>query len=935
MKLKPYKLATWVAEHPVVSLTLLFVLVAGMLGRITHLEIDSSTTGMMDEKDPKKPIYEEYKEIFGSDILTVIVIERPEGAGDVFNPKTLELVQTLTDELFDWEGVTSVSSMTTVNNIRGEGDYINTDPLVDFIPEDPEELAVIRRNALETPAYPGNIVSADGRFAAINIYTETGGDKKYDSRFQEKLKALMQEHGGNHKLYQVGGPRFNTHFNNSIERDQMTLVPAAVVVILIILLLVFRIPVAVSLPVVTGGLSIAATVGFMAWMGYSVGPVSVMIPSILIVVGCTEDVHLISEYYQHLRDGLTVRQAIIETMHHGSLAITLTSITTMLGFGALSLNDITSLKEFGIIAFFGLFANFLVTITVVPAMLRLSKKPPPKDRGLSKVIAGTLHTVVYINLHHRVKTGIAAGFVLTMAVLGCLRLEVNNDPISFFQKSSDIRQDFERIHTDLAGAQAFNILFETAEEGDVKEPDVLQTIDDVQAHLESMGLFDKTISLADFVKTMHREMKNDPNQFAIPESRGAIAEYLLLLENDELFRYVDSNNQYLSIAVRHNMSGSADVRKALAQIDAFIQQNAANYVKDGEIYPLKYAITGESILLHSATDAMIAGQVKSLALALLTILVIISLLFMSLQAGLVALSSNLIPILLNFGLMGWIGIPFNTGTCLVATIALGIAVDDTIHFMVRYQKELRLTNSQEKAMAAAIRTEGNAIATTSLALSLGFLVMSLSQFQPSVHMGFLSALVMIYALMTDLFINPVLLLTIQLITLWDFIGLKLREETMRESLIFKGLSISEIKKVILLGSLRKVDRDQMVLREGEPGEEMYVILSGYVRIFLEKNRDQTIAVMEEGDVLGEMAMLGEGFRTASAEALYDLELLRIDAHALDRVTRREPRIAAKLYANISRVLIERVRETTQTAVHETELQRLHRMFGKGGSAEAR
>lgn len=921
------KLAIWIADHPVWSVGLILLLTAVCMVRITDLQIDSSTKGMMDEKDPKKPVYEEYKEIFGSDILTVVMITPP--SGDVFNEASLTVLQNITDGAWDLEGVTSVSSLTTVTKIRKEVDFsgeevINTDPLVFDIPmdDDTETIEDIRVNALETPFFPGNLVSADGRHAAVNIYTESGDDPNYDKHFLTALQELIDQNKGDHEVYSVGAPRSNVLFNTSIEKDQMTLVPAAVLVILGILLLVFRGPVAVSLPMVTGGLSIGMTTGFMAWMGYPVTAVSVMIPSILIVVGCTEDVHLIAEYYEHMREGKSPREALHETMSHGAVAITLTSLTTMLGFGSLALNNITTLKQFGIIAFFGLFANFLVTLMVVPAVMRLSKKPPKTGGGLMEpLIHRFLDFAEYMNTHHAARIGfVTLGFV-AVALIGCMRLEVNNDPISFFQESSSIRQDFSKLHEDMAGAHGFSIMLETADYDHAKEPEVLHMLDDLQQFLEQQGRYDKTISLADFIKTMNREMPGE-GAFSVPDNRNTIAEYLLLLQNDELFRYIDNDNQRLTVVVRHNMSGSQAVNEAVAEIDAWIRANATRYTYEGEIYDLKYEITGESLLLHRATDAMIKGQVQSLGLALLIILVIISLLFMSVKAGLIAICSNLIPILLNFGLMGWVGIPFNTGTCLVATIALGIAVDDTIHFMVRYQQELRKHNDQKVAMVATIRAEGRPISITSTALALGFAVMALSQFTPSIHMGILSALVMVYALTVDIFVNPVMLMMVQLINIWDFLALKIRQESFQNSLILRNLKPGEIKKVILLGSLETYDRDQQILREGEVGDAMYVVLSGYVKIFLQESPDNTIAVLEEGDLFGEMALLGEGLRSASAEALYDVELLRIDDAALERVARREPRIATKLYANISRVLAERVQEQTRMAVEESEKRRL-------------
>jgi hypothetical protein len=259
--------------------------------------------------------------------------------------------------------------------------------------------------------------------------------------------------------------------------------------------------------------------------------------------------------------------------------------------------------------------------------------------------------------------------------------------------------------------------------------------------------------------------------------------------------------------------------------------------------------------------------------------------------------------------MGWFAIELNTSTSMVALVALGIAIDDTIHFMVRYQGELRATNNQTQAMVNTIRIEGEPVLFTSVALACGFAVLMLSNFVPSIYFGLLAALVMIYALLTDLFVNPIMLLSIQLITVWDYVALKFKKAVLDESLILKNLSYSEAKKLVLLGSIRKASAREYIFHQGEKGEEMYLILSGRVKVLAEgeKGEANVLNILEQGELFGEMALLGEGVRTAAVHAETDVELLRIDYHALERVRRRNPRISAKINMNIARILSERVK----------------------------
>jgi CRP-like cAMP-binding protein len=193
-------------------------------------------------------------------------------------------------------------------------------------------------------------------------------------------------------------------------------------------------------------------------------------------------------------------------------------------------------------------------------------------------------------------------------------------------------------------------------------------------------------------------------------------------------------------------------------------------------------------------------------------------------------------------------------------------------------------------------------------LALGFFTILFSNFVPSIQFGYLSAFVMIYALLTDLFVNPVILLWVQLITLWDYVTLKFKKTVLEQSLIFKNLRYSEAKKVVLLGSIRKASADEHIFYQDEKGEEMFLILSGRVRVVmtLEQGREKILDTLEQGDLFGEMALLGEGTRTASVIAETDTELLKIDFKSLERVRHRNPGIAAKLYMNIARILTKRV-----------------------------
>lgn len=897
------KIMSWIVDHPRLAVILLVLALLASLAKIGHLEIDSSAEGLMVEGDPARDYYEEVKEKFGNDNLTVVVVK----SKDIFNTETLTLIENLTNEFLDIDGVGKVVSLTTVNRIKGEGDYLNTDKLIDYVPEDPEGLARIREDALCNEIFLDNIVSPDAKVAAINIYTESRlKDKTFNQVFSSKVDEIINKYKGNHTVYQLGTPLTKVTFSSYIEKDQQTLIPWSVLVLFVILLISFRSAVGVGVPLLTASLSIACTLGFMTLIGYPINVITAIVPSLLIAVGCTEDVHMISEYYNGLAAGVKKKEAVRHMALGCGLPIFLTSLTTFLGFATLSTNKITILKQFGIAASFGLMANFIITIVVVPVALRFFGLPRVFKKKEAKAYGTFMNIVLdkigHINIHQRKLIAYITVVIMIFAIAGATRLKVNTDFISYFKENTFIRQRNKDLHEVLSGGINFYIVVETGEEDKVKEPSVLRHIAELQEYIKSLHRFDKTISLADYIMIMNREMYGgNPAYKTIPHSRELIAQYLLTMERDQIDQYVDFDYSTANILVRHNVASSWELSRLLKKIQHYCKQN---FPED-----LKVNFTGEGILINNAADAMVTGQVSSLSLALLAIFTIMSILFVSLKAGFLSMIPNMVPIALNFGLMGWLGIPLNTGTCMVAAIALGIAVDDTVHFMVRYQRELKETNDQNKAIFNTLLGEGRPIIFTSISLCLGFIVLVLSNFNPTINFGFLAAWVMIWALISDLFLTPLLLSCTQLITIWDLIMVKLTRDITEVSPLFSDLKPSEAKKVVLLGGLKSFSPGEYIIRQGEKGEDMYMVVLGKVKVTIDTPEgEKEVATLSEGGIFGEMALVEGTARSANVIAVEDTELLRIDEKSLDRIRRRFPSIAAKLFLNLSKVLSGRLRK---------------------------
>ncbi len=901
------KLIFWVLKHPIISIGLLVIITVGLCWKVNTLEIDSSAEGLMVEGDPARDYYETIKEKFGDDNLTVVVLQ----ADDIFTAPALRTIGNITGDLESIEGVASVESLTTVNRIHGVEDTLDTGPLIDEIPEDAAGLNDLRKIAMRNYIYINNVISKNAETAAINIFTTKPEDKNFNKKFSRQVDEIIDKYKGSFDVYQIGTPLTKVTFSSYIEGDQRKLMPYAVLVLVAILFFAFRNIVGVIVPLATAGLSIFWTLGFMAWLKFPINVVTAIIPALLIAIGSTEDTHMISEYYLELIKGHVKKDAVKRMVKRLALPILLTSFTTALGFSTLATNKITILRQFGIVSSFGLAINFIITIVVVPIILHLLKVPkhlsgsagsssPGSDSKKWGALDSMLRKIGNIDLSKKFAITAITSFLVGLSIIGCFRLQINTDFVSYFKESSFIRKRSKSIHENLAGGLNFYTVIETEKEDGVLEPKVLRQIARLERYLNDTGKFDKTISITDHLSVMNREMNAGDKKFQhVPDSKESAVQYLLMMDDEDIEKYLDYERAAANIVVRHNITSSSELRRELKKIMAYCRDNMSP--------DIKVKVTGEGILINNAADAMARGQATSLGLALGAIFIIMSILFLSIKAGFLSLIPNFLPIVFNFGIMGWAGIPLNTGTCMVAAIALGIAVDDTIHFMARYHREMKESLDQKKAMYNSLLGEGKPIMFTSVALAFGFIILVLSNFNPTIQFGFLSAIVMLTAYLSDMFVTPTLMASTQLVTLWDMVGLKLRKDITRISPLFAGLSHSQAKKVVLLGSMPLFHKGDYILKQGEKGREMYVIVTGSAEVSLDSPQGQKkLAVLNSGEMVGEMGMVGEGVRSANVIVLEDSYIMKIDESSLDRIARRFPRIATKLFFNISKVLSRRL-----------------------------
>ncbi|MBU3951318.1 MAG: MMPL family transporter [Proteobacteria bacterium] len=906
-------LMLWSRRHPwIVTLIIVLGSVFFAYG-LPKIQIDSSSSGMMIQGDPARAYYDDTLKKFGSDNITVIFVKDK----DLFTPEKLALLDEIHFQMEELAGVEKVESLFSVTNFKGEDGVLSVSPLMDFLPETLEQAEQIKADALGNPLLVNNIIAQDGNAVALNLFIRPDGE---DPDFEIKLiaqidKIISKSASRFDQIFQLGNSYVRKSIISYILQDQMIMLPLSVLVLMSILVLTMRSTAGAVLPMLTAGVSVLWSAGFMGFMGIPLNILTVVVPSLIIVIGSTEDIHLLSEYMDGLEHHNGEKLAAMDYMvSKTGTAVMLTALTTFMGFLSITLNQILILRQFGIVAAFGLFINPLVTCMIAPVFLHYFGPKQKQPKGKKKRMNDRVMTLLaehIIHLIHTRKKQMFIGLIGGSILIGlfALNVRVDNELLGYFKPGSDIRVKSRVLHDEIAGPQLFYIRVSSGSAGFFKDPENLSQIAGLMDYMQAKKWFDKEMSLVGFLKLIHMELNNgDPSFYTLPKTKELIAQYLLTLQRGDIERYVTPDFSEANIMVRHFIGSSHELNTAVADVKNYITTHFNPHVKIG--------FTGENILVNAAADSMAQGQVKSLALLMVIIFFIMSLLFVNFKAGLLSLVPNAFPVLLVFGVMGILNIPLNVGTAMVGAIAIGIAVDDTVHFMTRYNREMRRLQDQTLAIDECIRSEIKPIVSTSIALAMGFLVVCFSSFAPIVSFGFLSALVMVFALLGDLFLTPILLSSTQLITIWDLVKLNLNRQVVKNSQLFNRLNAWQMKRVILLGRILETPRGEIAIHYGDPGDSMFLLLEGSAQVLgRDANGNKSmVATLTPGEVFGEIAMVDPGMRTADILATQNMKYLEFSWKGMKRIRLIYPRIAVHLYRNLAQILGARLKEATSQRI---------------------
>ena len=673
-----------------------------------RIKIDPSANRLLSGDSPEKQFYDRTQEMFGSEENLVITLTDV----DIFRQDVLDRIGRMTARIEAIKQVHHVVSLSNALDIRTVDGGLDISP---FVPEPGDtrtDIENIRKRVLGNRAYAGNLVSKTSDATALVVHFDRISDDEYiNGGVHNAIAAIVQEERGDSRIFMGGSPYFKVVILRSLIKDLLWTPPIITVILALVLAFSFRTVLGVIVPLITVGIGVVLTLGTIAAMDYSLSMISILVPPLLMILGLSYSVHVVSEYHRVRHQPDSHASAVKMTLQQMTLPVLLTGLTTIAGFVALIANPIIAIKEFGIFATIGVIYITLLSITLTPALMKLLDRNPATWKNTSRSGKAPLFDrfvdwVARFDLRQRKKIFIGTGILFALALLGMTQIQVSTEAITNFSEDSEIRTGFDITNEKLGGANAFYIVVEGNHQDVFKEPTNLAVLKDLQTWLSNQPDIGSSISIADFLMQVNQAFnENDPAFYKIPGSRRLVTQLLFLSSNDDLDSLVDSRYRTANIIVRAKVINSEDISGLIERINTRL-----------ETFPehLKPTITGSPVLISETLTDIIAGQAMSVGIALILVYVILSIMFMSTRIGAVALLPNLIPVVVYFGSLGFFGISLNPSTSLIAPMVLGIAIDDTIHYFSRFNSEVRRHANDNKATLLAMKSVGRPVTFTSI-----------------------------------------------------------------------------------------------------------------------------------------------------------------------------------------------------------------------------
>lgn len=743
--------------------------------------------------------------------LRKILPNEIDGLDDMFWMEFAEIRESLEEEtlwLPAWDAlinnlevrsapVVEVLSMANTDDIVGTLEGLDISPLYEETPETPAEINRLRNQVLANELFRNYLYSEDGRHTGIFVELATDEDDSENLyAIYQALERVFEENPGEDLHYIAGFPIIAATLRTVIDRDTKKFFPFVALLAVFFLWLTFRKFIGVAVPMLVVGFSIMFTLAIMVIFEVPLNSITSALPVFLISIGVADGIHMFSEYRDNRLEGHPREKAVSLMLEKLALPVTMTSITTAVGFFSLTVSDIIPILTFGIFVAIGTLLAMVLSLVFIPALLMVLPEKETEsavDSATTTATSSGVHQENFMDrLFQKFLEGLTswvlrnAKIILLGAVIisgfsfyGLLQLKVESNLESYFKADAPFVVANKAMEK-MSGSRTINIVIKINEEGEPwKNPENLKLVEDFQKFLSAEQRVKRTFSLVDLIKRISyafNENRTDfnrlPQAVEIIESeetfeengqtvkrnvkrevsgRDLVAQYLVLYENsggDVLSDVIDSEYRNLNLSVNISSNSTTEEEKLLKRIDDYAAQH----------FPPQFSMTSTGMVpINVATSTeVVSSQILSLSGSLLAVLLMLVLIFRSFYRGVMGMIPLVFTVLFNFGFMGYFGVNLDIGTALVSSIVIGIGVDYSIHYLSRMFSEIAQGATLQDAIARTVRRSGKAITSNAVTVGFGFLALSVSEFLPLVTLSWMIWLTLNISALATMILLPAL-----------------------------------------------------------------------------------------------------------------------------------------------------------------------------------
>lgn len=736
-----------------IAMLVLLVITGMLVWSCRNLEFDYNFEHFFPVESDDAEFFYDYRQRFGSDNEFIIIALKSEP--DIFRKSFLDSVQVFSDSIRSIRGVRSVNSLISLKL-----PIINSFGMIEIPVVPLQSDSALRKSApqiLQDSLLTGNFVSAGGQSMAIYLRHEEQLKKSTGDSLLTALETLCESSFHDRWLI-TGKLKSERAYLNKTRNELILFMSVSFVLVTLFLWFTFRNIWGVLVPLTVVILAIIWTVGIMAVTGKAIDIMIILMPCILFVVGMSDVIHITSQFYEKIEEGFDKITAIRLSLEEVGFATFLTCISTSIAFLTLNTTSIQPVRDFGTYTAIGVVAAYILSITVLPFILMQVKNPDRFkvhnvqvrwDRFLRRIIRGVFRYPVQI---------VAGTIVLTIiAFVGIGRIEVNNSVLDDLDENDPIKQGFKFFDKEFGGVRGFEMQVSSASPDGLFSQESIEELLDIERYLKNEYKVSVLVSPLDVLRGFNRSIHDGDSQyFSLPadeaETKKLVKRLKPWLNQKEIKALLSSDMMQGRFSGRIRDKGS---RAVGVKNDAFEEHMQALNPEH-----INWRITGSSDLIDKSNEYLTDNMLQGLSLDIIALMIIIGLIFRSWRMMMISVIPNVIPLALIAGLIGWAGIEMKVTISIIFSIAFGIAVDDTLHLLSRLKVELNKGMNLYKALLVTYLSTGKAMILTAMVIAAGFSTLMLSNFKSTFYVGLLISMTLLFALIAELILMPVLLMWI-------------------------------------------------------------------------------------------------------------------------------------------------------------------------------